>query len=297
MRTGTVLGLIVLTGCSLRLSYFEDDTADDAVDARPFVDARIPGVDAAVDFPGCTSAIATCEDGVVTLSESELPGQSCDQLDPPVVFATCAGECTTDYRDVCLYPDCSTPDDMCTDPPAEPLPPVLDCAPATVCNGAGTETCGGLDACGAPLITGHCTCTATGATCEPTCTDGLCGTAAVQAALVGTWYGTVVTPWDTYDMTLAIAADGHYDIACPGQRSGLYYGSDGGGDARRFHVIAQTELGATAVVRVFFGWAEIQDGLARGIRIQGDTLRFDLVRAWLDCSRYGQVELHRVDAL
>lgn len=123
----------------------------------------------------------------------------------------------------------------------------------------------------------------------------MCGAAAVQAALVGTWSGTVVTAGSTVSLRLTITPDGHYITEVPGPDSAFYYGSDGAGDARRFHVIGQTAVGATAIVRIFFGSQSVQDGLVRGLRIASGHLTFDVYTAWLelDCTRYAQFDLVR----
>jgi hypothetical protein len=251
-----------------------------------------PGDDEPPPAGECDAVIATCEDGVVTFSE--WPGtDSCPRYRTPQAVLTCAGECTSDYLGLCVDQGCLGPEEMCMDPPAEPLPPVLSCDTTASCEADSTSTCGGLDLCGVDVRVGDCRCDGGVQTCEPACADGLCSADEVQAALVGTWTGTVESEWGTYTTTLTFRPDGHYYSVRPGPEGAFYYGTDGGGDARRFHVIGQTDHGATAVVRVYFFSESVQDGLVRDIRIVEDRVRFELVDAWLGCDRSFYFDLAR----
>jgi len=263
---------VVVSGCSL--NFGSHDTSD--VDANP---------------DDCTIAEATCTDGVVSLHE--YPSESCAMWNPPVAVYTCPGECTTDDMGLCFDANCAGPPELCVDPPAEQLPQRLACPDGARCSGDATTACGGVDECGADTVVGSCTCTGGVETCTEACADGLCGAGAVQAALVGTWSGTAAAYDTTYPLRLTIRADGHYYSERPGQESAFYYGTDGGGDARRFFVLGQTELGATAIVRIFFGFDSVTDGVVRRLRIAGDHLTFDVYIAWYDCSRYAQFDLVR----
>jgi hypothetical protein len=286
MRRTLAVGLILVCGCSLNFGTPGDDELV-FPDARQFPPPPPPDP--------CDSAIAQCDDGVVTLSE--WPGETCDQFDPPPIVGTCAGACTTDDTTACFSAGCAFDAyALCVDPPAAPLPPTLGCATTNpTCTADGTTACGGSDACGGAVLTGSCTCAGDVRTCDPACADGLCSATAVQTALAGTWSGTVTTPTATYTGSITFTADGHYATELPGQQALFYYGADGAGDARRFHVLGQTELGATALVRIYFGSQSIQDAVARFIRIDGDRLTFDVYKAWIDCTRFAQFDMTRVN--
>ena len=291
MRPSTPLVLTLLllaSGCSLYLGGGgNDDSSDDTT----------PGDDGPTTS-SCDFGLAECEDGVVTLGE--WPGESCPELSPPRVVARCPGDCTTDYQGQCFEFDCAGPDELCVDPPAEPLPARLACAapPTGSCIPGSTFACTRnaiVGVCNNELDVGTCRCNASGTwSCVNACADGLCGAVAVQRALTGTWTGTVTSEWGTYSGTLTFERDGHYYATRPGPESVFYYGVDGGGDARRFHVLGQTRNGATALVRIFFGFQSIQDGMVREIRIQGDQMSFDFIDAWGDCTRVFHFELTRV---
>lgn len=275
-----VLLVIALGGCSL---YFgpSDDTAIPDPTSPP--DAGMLPPDA--PLPQCT--FFYCSDG--TIYELDPVSVNPDYLGcqaPDYSTAVPVGTCEYGCRFENLYQGGpGDPNGPCASPP----PPVYTCEETGPCSIGQTQGCGAPFACGQMVPIGTCACDANGWSCEPACSDGLCSPAAVQQALVGTWTGTVTTPFDfmpSYQTTLTVAPNGDWTAT----GNAFYYGGNGGTLGSKIYVQAQTSLGAYGVVRLFYASV---DGLMTGIRVDAHHLRFTFVDSWLGCGRSFSFDLHR----
>ena len=195
----------------------------------------------------------------------------------PVAIQTCAYGCelTGFYQ--------STTVDPCASAPL----PTYDCTLAgSACTANATQACGATLTCGVQAQTGECACGSDGLWgCTPACSDGLCSSAAVQQAIVGTWTGTATPvssfPAPPWNVTLTIGSDKVWtgSTNMP-YRDPFYYGGSGGGDDKVF-IEAQTVLGGEGILRVFGG---ANDGLVENLHVDATHLSFTWVAAWLNCS-------------
>jgi hypothetical protein len=210
----------------------------------------------------------------------------------PVVNGACATPSFTDPLPIetCPY-GCELTgfySDRSANPCATPPPPTYDCTLAgSACSGMATQACGATLTCGIQAQTGECACGSDRHWgCTPACSDGLCSSAAVQQAIVGTWSGTATPvassfPAGPWHVTLTIGSDhvwtGSTDQA---YRDPFYYGGSGGGGDKVF-VQAETALGGEGILRVFGG---DNDGLVENLHVDATHLSFTWVAAWLNCS-------------
>lgn len=174
------------------------------------------------------------------------------------------------------------------DPCASPPPPTYDCTLAgSACTANASQTCGATLTCGVQAVTGQCACGSGGLWgCTPACSDGLCSSAAVQQALVGTWTGTATPteagfPAPPWNVTLTLGSD-HTWVGSTDQsyRDPFYYGGSGGG-ADKVFIEAQTALGGNGVLGVFGGE---RNGQLENVHVDATHLSFTFVAAWLDCA-------------
>lgn len=174
--------------------------------------------------------------------------------------------------------------------PCLPGPPeVYRCDERGRCAPGEARSCAMPLACGATATVGACTCGADGWSCEPACDSGLCDPDEVQAAIVGTWSGTVTTSFGPpYETTVTISADGMW--SSPGEP--FYWGGGGGLPGCGVYVLAQSAEGATGIVRLALGQAEIQ---FTKLRVDASRLRFELTDSWLACTTTLMFDLVRTD--
>jgi hypothetical protein len=209
-------------------------------------------------------------------------GMGCSAPNPNGVeaIATCEYGCRTDKA--------MQTSDLCAQPPLEPY----TCTPPATCAAGDTFDC--VESFGCELgqrdITfGACACGAASTwACTETCLDGVCGAAAVQAAIVGTWRGTVVFFNRTYQATLDIAADGAWrmtDVEPMGENLG-----GGGTPGANIFIQAQTANGAAGVIRIYEASAAKP---LLDIRVTADRLRFKI--GWdTMCAVFGTFDLQRI---
>jgi len=181
--------------------------------------------------------------------------------------------------------------DLCVKPP----PATFACTPPATCSSGETFTCIEENGCVFPTqeaTFGTCGCDASsGWSCTDACVDGLCGAAAVQAAMVGTWRGSITHSDSSnvhYQATLDIAADGAwrmYDL----DKQGNDFGG-GGTPGSSIFVRGQTASGGVATIRVIDASEEkpLVD-----IRVSPDRLQFKL--GWnVRCTWYVVFDLQRI---
>jgi hypothetical protein len=262
--------LFALSGCDL---YFATDSSPSALDAPP---PESPGE---CQFYQCRVDTVYKFDPVPVNPN----GSGCG----PINFSTAQAIETCEYgcRHQSLYQGGPVG-------PCAPAPPkIYACAETGACVANQTQTCSAPMQCGVTVSTGSCTCDTNGWSCHPACSDGLCRTEDVQQAIVGTWTGTVTTPFDfmpSYETTLTIAPNG--DWSATGDP--FYYGGNGGTTGSQIFVQAQTDVGAYGVVRLFLASV---DGQLSAIRVDATRLRFTFTDSWLSCGRSFQFDLVRAN--
>ena len=185
------------------------------------------------------------------------------------------------------YPDAG-------EPPPTTTPPVYACTESGACNASDTDSCAGALQCGIVVSAGACTCEANHWSCNDACNQGLCGAAAVQAAIAGDWTGTVTPPSfaEPYKIKLHIGPAGLWSgsVIAGSVPVPFYYGSNGGNLGSRIVIQAQTTVGAYASIGMFDG--EVQ-GLFTGITVDPHHLKFAFVDSWLSCTRTFYFDLTR----
>lgn len=238
---------------------------------------------------GCSEHEASAVDGARPDSQCEL--KICQE---GTIWATGPTSCERpDFQNVTVIGTC---EHGCAftgllpsggDPCAPPPPEVYACVDSGTCAVGATQTCVVPLACGATATIGACTCDADGWACVPGCSDGLCGPEAVQAAITGTWTGTVTTSFGPpYDVTITIGPDG----AWSSPDEAFYWGGHGGTPGCGFYVLAQTPDGATGIVRLFESQTE---GQITKLHVDATRLRFQMIDSWLECIRTLTFDLHR----
>ena len=156
-----------------------------------------------------------------------------------------------------------------------------------------TDSCAAALQCSVVVSTGGCTCSDGTWTCADACNQGLCGAAAVQAAIAGDWTGTVTPPSfaNPYQIQLHIGGAGLWSATTTGLDStAFYYGDNGNNLGSRIVIQAQTTVGAYASIGLFDG--EVQ-GLMTGISVDAHHMKFAFVDSWLSCSRTFYFDLTR----
>ena len=171
-------------------------------------------------------------------------------------------------------------DEMCRPRPRVPFA----CAPTGTCTATETQSCDATFDCGVGITYGSCECSEGAWDCASACSDGICGPAAMQAAMTGTWLGTV-TPEQgpSYSLTLQIDDGGAwYAMAEPG-----FWNLGGGGTTSAVIIEAQTSAGAYGILRAHVH----ADMLLLGLRVQGTRLRGIVAQ---DCETKYELDLQRV---
>lgn len=175
-----------------------------------------------------------------------------------------------------------------------PPPPVYSCDDSGVCTANETDSCAAPLQCALVVSAGACTCNASNRwTCQDACNQGLCGAAAVQAAIAGDWTGTVTPPEfaQPYQVKLHIGPNGLWSATTTGDVDvAFYYGDNGNNLGSRIVVQAQTTVGAYASIGLFDG--EVQ-GLFTGLSVDPHHMRFAFVDSWLSCGRTFYFDLTR----
>jgi hypothetical protein len=174
------------------------------------------------------------------------------------------------------------------DPPA---PAVYTCQAQGACTQGQTEGCAAQLQCAQVASVGDCSCPSGTWTCEAACSDGLCSAEAVQAAITGTWSGTVSPPSfaQPYHVTLTVGADRKWS-AVSSPYPIFYYGDNGGAVGEKLFIQAQTSLGAYGTVRIFGGDV---DGMIEDLHVSAHHLTFTFVDSWLSCTRQFYFDLAR----
>ena len=181
-------------------------------------------------------------------------------------------------------------------PDASPIvtsPPVYTCTESGACSANETDGCAAPLQCALVVSAGSCTCNSGTWSCQDACNQGLCGAAAVQAAIAGDWTGTVSPPEfaQPYQVKLHIGPNGLWSATTTGDVGvAFYYGDNGNNLGSRIVVQAQTTTGAYASIGLFDG--EVQ-GLFTGISVDPHHLRFAFVDSWLSCTRTFYFDLSR----
>jgi hypothetical protein len=146
-----------------------------------------------------------------------------------------------------------------------------------------------------PLLDGPC---ADGVTVPCTCSNGMagqriclpshgwsecgCGTPElmrVRNGTLGTWTGTVTTPWvDPYAVTFSFDSYTHYSAMSLGsQNPALYYGTDDDGPDKHYDITDIEDNGdASGTIDIVFGPGNYTREILSGIQLSadGNTLRF-----------------------
>ena len=264
--------IVALAGCDL---YFGRGQTPDA--------STVTGAPDAFLFDATTTGPCPlwelCKSGGIYQSQTTLgPDGQCTMpsFTNQSAVATCQYGCSA-FAETPFVPAGVSP---CGQPPA----PTLDCSASGTCSTGATQGCGGAIACGFTANTGSCTCAAGTWSCTGACSDGLCSAEAVQAALVGTWTGTVTPPSFAapYTVSLTIAPDGSW-IGSASTGFVFYYGDNGGALDERILVSAQTSTGAFATVGLF-GNEGVQ-GLLTNVHVGAHSLSFTFIDSWLSCGR------------
>ena len=186
-------------------------------------------------------------------------------------------------------PDVVSPIDRSPDR-ARDLPPVFDARrdlPRRVLRDSAPDL--------PPRLDGPC---AEGATLPCTCANGLagsriclpsrawsecgCGTPElmrVRNGVIGTWIGTVATPWlPPYTVTFTFDSYTHYSArSLDGDNPALYYGTDEDSPEKRYDITDIQDNGdATGYLDIVFGPGNYTRQSLAGIQLSadGDTLRF-----------------------
>ena len=273
----------LLSGCSLYFGSAGQTGDDIPPDARngPTDGSTFPPIDACPTDAGATgTAIARCEDGqILVTTTSVFPDQPGHGAGRPI--GRCLGACRS-AAVACAAPDCrDAAATLCGAPASLGATCSLD---GTACRGTGSIACPETTACSGAVAGSSCTCTDGVYRCAQ-----LTRAAAVQAALVGKWHGTVTTPGFTapYPVTLWIYPDGTYwpDCAAP-HCSAFYYGGDGPAPDRRITVLSTSDTtGAWADVAIDFGTVAPNTGAIAGLTVDGTTLRFTFYASWFGCTQ------------
>lgn len=267
------IGLVVfVTSCSL---YFS--SGDDAANPPPDGDTPLDG--------GLTSGdtiMARCEDGAlyrvgVAAFSPNLPGHGAG-----TVFDHCAGACRS-AAVFCEDADCSTAAaTLCEAAPSTGEPCALEGAS---CTGTNTTECPASTTCGYSVPGASCVCGSGG---TYTCTEHT-PIAAVHAALVGKWRGTVMPPSfsEPYTVSLWIYPDGTYwaERDPPGTIA-FYYGGDGPHPDRKISMLSTSVTeGGWANIGIYFGLDPANIGAIASLVVDANKLRFTFFASWFDCGQ------------
>ena len=121
--------------------------------------------------------------------------------------------------------------------------------------------------------------------------------ARVSAGIVGSWTGTVRSPWEpVHNVTFAFTADGHYSAHCQGGCVALYYGDDGDSPSKTYRLLDVNTAGeVSGEIEIYYGSPSTdRDQLLHVVlSADGNTLSFEMWHALT----YGPVSftLHRAD--
>jgi len=235
------------------------------------------------------------EDDVVPILDASVGGSTLYYCEGTTIYETFDGS-KTDATPIGSCPNgCGITSTLqqyppvCLDGPA----PVFGCDESGTCAANETDSCAAGLQCGVAVSTGACTCNDGTWRCADACNQGLCGAAAVQAAIAGDWTGTVAPPSfaQPYQIQLHIGAAGLWSATTTGDvQIPFYYGDNGNNLGSRIVIQAQTTVGAYASIGLFDG--EVQ-GLFTGLTVDAHHMRFAFVDSWLSCSRTFYFDLTR----
>jgi hypothetical protein len=281
-----ILLLAVLPACSL---YFgtpngqtgsnDDTTGDD----YPVPDAADTG-----------TYVARCE-GATLYQVGELPYEP---TQPPHQQGSVIGHCANACRSssvVCSDATCSNADAALCDAPAS-LGQLCDLE-ATSCGTVGQMIdCPVSTTCGISAPAHRCVCTTSH---QYACSE-LEPVVSTQAALVGTWQGTVMPPSFTqpYHVSLWIYPDGTYWAQAEGATEpAFYYGGDGPYPSRKIEILSYVDnAGAVANIGIWFGGDPPNTGALSGLVVDATHLRFTFYASWFGCDQPFFFDLTRVTA-